>query len=191
MGKDADQIRREIAYTREEMGDTVEAIGYRADIPRRIKDSISDTVDTVKDRFAETTTGVRSGVASGLAKIDEQLPDADDLREGARQAVQTMRDNPVGLGLGALALGFLAGMLVPSTDFERDRLGSVSQRVKNETVEMGQEMFERGKRVATQATESVRDSAQKESQEMMSSMKDRARDVTRDITRNGGDDTTS
>jgi Protein of unknown function (DUF3618) len=33
MGQDPDEIRQEIEQTRAEMGETVEAIGYKADVP--------------------------------------------------------------------------------------------------------------------------------------------------------------
>ena len=44
MGQDPAAIRQEIEQTRERMGDTVDALGYKADVPSRTKDSISDKV---------------------------------------------------------------------------------------------------------------------------------------------------
>ena len=34
MGQEPDAIRQDIAQTRAEMSDTVEAVGYKADVPR-------------------------------------------------------------------------------------------------------------------------------------------------------------
>ncbi len=42
MGEDPAAIREEIEQTRERMGETVDALGYKADVPARAKDSISD-----------------------------------------------------------------------------------------------------------------------------------------------------
>ena len=76
MGQDPDIIRHEIEQTRDRMGDTVDALGYKADVPARTKDSITGRVDAVKSKL----TGAGSQVA-------EATPDAGDLRHGARQAV--------------------------------------------------------------------------------------------------------
>jgi hypothetical protein len=38
MGQDPDRIRQEIEDTRERLTETVDAIGYKADVPARAKD---------------------------------------------------------------------------------------------------------------------------------------------------------
>jgi hypothetical protein len=43
MGQDPDQIRQDIEDTRAEMSETVEAVGYKADVPSRAKDKVSET----------------------------------------------------------------------------------------------------------------------------------------------------
>ena len=48
MGQDPEAIRREIEQTRDRMGDTVEAIGYKADVPARTKDKVTGTFSDVK-----------------------------------------------------------------------------------------------------------------------------------------------
>ena len=53
MGKDASEIRREIEETRARMGDTVEALGYKADVPARVKDAVNERVETVRGSMAE------------------------------------------------------------------------------------------------------------------------------------------
>ena len=47
MGEDPAAIRQEIEQTRERMGDTVDALGYKADVPARAKDSITDKVQSL------------------------------------------------------------------------------------------------------------------------------------------------
>jgi hypothetical protein len=41
MGQDPDEIRQQIEQTRTEMGETVEAIGYKADVPSRAKEAVA------------------------------------------------------------------------------------------------------------------------------------------------------
>ena len=40
MGKDSETIRREIEATREDMGDTVDALGSKADVKGRAKGAV-------------------------------------------------------------------------------------------------------------------------------------------------------
>jgi hypothetical protein len=42
MGQDPDAIREDIAQTRSEVGETVEAVGDKADVPSRAKETVAD-----------------------------------------------------------------------------------------------------------------------------------------------------
>lgn len=142
MGEDPDAIRDEIAGTRERMGETIEALGYKANVKSRAKDSVSGRVDTVKERL---------GFAG--QKAGDMTPDADEVKGQVRRAAGVAQENPLGLAVGAMAVGFLAGMLVPSSRVEDERLGPMADRVKEQAKETGQEALERGKQVAQAAAE--------------------------------------
>ncbi len=137
MGQDPAVIRREIEQTREHMGETVDALGYKADVPARAKDSVSDKVDSLKSKI----TGVGS-------QVSDATPDAGDVKQGAQQAVGVVQENPLGLAIGAAAVGFLAGMLIPSTKIEDERIGPVADQVKEQAKQTGQEALEHGKQIA-------------------------------------------
>ena len=148
MGQDPDQIRNDIEDTRARMGDTAEALGHKADVPGRAREAISGKVDSVKSTFTGGT------------------PSSGDVKQGAHQAVGMAKENPLGLAIGATALGFVAGLLIPSTKVEDERIGPMADQVKDQAKEMGQEAVERGKHVAEQAAETVKDEGQKQAQEM-------------------------
>jgi ElaB/YqjD/DUF883 family membrane-anchored ribosome-binding protein len=148
MGQDPDQIRNDIEDTRARMGDTAEALGHKADVPGRAREAISEKVDSVKSTFSGAT------------------PSGGDVKQGAQQAVGIAKENPLGLAIGATAVGFVAGLLIPSTRIEDERIGPMADQVKDQAKEMGQEAVERGKHVAEQAAETVKDEGQKQAQEM-------------------------
>jgi gas vesicle protein len=164
MGQDTGQIREEIEETRTRMGDTVEALGYKADVPSRAKESVSGKVDSVKSKFTGAT------------------PDTGQVKDGAKQAVGVAQQNPIGLAVGAAAVGFVAGMVVPSTKLEDEKLGPMADQVKETAKETGQEAVERGKQVAQQAAasaqETVKESGQQQAEELRSSTQDKAGQVT-------------
>ena len=56
MGQDPDAIRQDIAQTRSEMSETVEAVGYKADVPSRAKEAVSDKVENMKSKVSDTAS---------------------------------------------------------------------------------------------------------------------------------------
>ena len=59
MGQDPDAIRQDIAQTRAELGETVGAVGYKADVPSRAKDAVSDKVENLKAKVRAPPPGPR------------------------------------------------------------------------------------------------------------------------------------
>lgn len=180
MGQDPEQIREEIEQTRAEMGETVGAITYKTDLKSRTRDKVSDTKDKItgkasdmKDRVTGTvssatdsvsermpSTGGSGGSAGGglsatKDRIASATPDAQEVKYKARRAASVAQQNPLGLALGSLALGFLAGSLIPSTDVENEKIGPIADQIKEEAQSVGHEALERGKAVAAQAQEAA------------------------------------
>jgi gas vesicle protein len=170
MGQDPGEIRQEIEEAREHMGETVEALGYKTDVKSRAKESIADKRDRLKDQI----TGV-TGAAS------DATPSTDDVKQGARKAAGVAQENPLGLAIGGVAIGFLVGMLLPTTRVEDDKLGPMADQVKDKARETGQEAMEHGKQVAQdvagQAKETVKESGQEHAQQVASSAQDKAQEV--------------
>jgi ElaB/YqjD/DUF883 family membrane-anchored ribosome-binding protein len=163
MGQDPDAIRREVEQTRERMGETIDALGYKADVKTRTKENISGKVDTVKERF---------GVATD--KVSDVTPDGQQVKQQARRAVGIAQENPLGLAVGAIAVGFVAGLLVPGSRMEDEKLGPMADQVKEQVKETGQEALEHGKQVAQSAAETVKDEAQEHGQQLADSARERA-----------------
>jgi gas vesicle protein len=147
MSADPNQIRSDIEHTRSQMGDTVEALGYKADVPTRAKESVQGKVDSVK------------------SKITGATPDPQQAKGQAKRAVGAAQSNPLGLAVGSIAVGFLAGMLIPETQKEHETLGEMSDHVTDQIKDTAQEALEHGKQVAQQTAESAKETAQQAAQE--------------------------
>jgi gas vesicle protein len=192
MGEDPAAIRQEIELTRERMGDTVDALGYKADVPARTRDSIQDKVQGVRERITGVGSQV-SGATQGMtSQVSDATPDADDVRQAGRQAVGLVQENPLGLAIGAAAVGFLAGMLIPSTRVEDERLGPVADQVKDQAQQTAQEALERGKQVAQetanaatesaqQAASNIKETAQQSGQQHAQDLKESAQDNAQQV----------
>jgi hypothetical protein len=170
MGQDPREIRQEIDDTRARMGDTVEALGAKTDVKTRAKASVSDKVDSVRSRLGGASSAV-----------SERTPSGENVKQGARRAAGIAQENPIGLALGSVAVGFVAGMLVPSTRVEDEKVGPLADQVKEKARETGQEALERGKEVAQEAAQTAKESGQEQAAELRSSAQEKAQQARDDI----------
>ena len=228
MGQDPEAIRQDIERTRAEMTETVEAIGYKADVPARTKEAIdervegvkgtvTDKVDSVKekiglakDKATDTVSGVMPsgggssegssvpspGAAVGTAKAKGQQAVGTTKVKGrqaltttrvkGRQAVTAAKGNPIPLALGAVAVGALAGLLIPETQKEHETLGELSDNLKGAVATTAQEAVQHGKQVAqtvasevqSTATETVKTEAQNHGQQVAQTAQEQARQAS-------------
>jgi hypothetical protein len=124
-------IQRELEETRARMSAELDALGHKLDLPSRAKD--------------------RASAASH--RVRRAVPSATHLKGTAEK-------NPLGLVVGGLALGFLAGMLIPQTEFEDEKLGPLADQARDQAVATGREALQRGKSVARKTAESAAQAAQ-------------------------------
>ena len=170
MGEDPDRIRAEIEQTRAEMGETVDALGYKTDVKARAKDSIQDKKESVMG----VASSAKDRLVGAGQSVGDATPDSEQVKHQARRAKSVAQENPLGLAVGAVAVGFLAGMLIPSTRVEDEKLGSISDDVVERAKETGQEALERGKQVAQDAAQTAKDSSREHAEELKSTAQEHA-----------------
>jgi gas vesicle protein len=158
VGEAPDDIREDIEETRARMGETVEAIGYKADVKSRVKESVAEKKDAV------------------VSRVSGAVPDGDQMKRGARK-VGISKQNPLGLAVAGAAAGFVVGTLLPSTSMEDERLGEMSDQVGDKAREMGQETLDRTKEVARGAVDTAKEQTGEEAQQLASSLRDKAQEV--------------
>ena len=175
MGQDPRDIERQIEDTREHMGDTVSALSYKADVPTRMKDSVSDKKDAVVEKLTgakDAVVGSADGAASGTKDAASQVGG------GAKRAAGIAQDNPLGLAIGAVAAGFLIGSLLPSTQVEEEKLGPVASDLRDQATGLATEAVEHGKQVAADvaesATETAKESAGQHAEQLSQTAKETA-----------------
>jgi gas vesicle protein len=163
MAQRTNEIRAEIEETREHMGATVDALGYKADVPSRTKEWLVEKKDAL------------------ASKVSDVTPDPKKLRLRMGRIKDGAQKNPLGLAIGGGAVGFIAGLLTPTTRVEDERLGPIADEVKSTATDVGREALERGKHIAQEAGETTMDTAKErvseESDELAASLQDKARDV--------------
>ena len=165
MGEDPNAIRDEIADTRERMGETIDALGYKADVKSRAKENVAGKVDSVKERL-------------GLAgqKASDATPDADQVKGQVRKAAGIAQENPLGLAVGARRSGSSRACSSRARASRTRSSVPMADRVKEQAKETGQEALERGKQVAQSAAESAVDTASEEGQKHGERLADSAKE---------------
>ncbi len=174
MGETPDEIREDIERTRERMSEHADALAYKADVPARTKDRIEDAKENVmstlshaKDAVVSTVTGAKDTVADKAADakhsvgstVSDHTPSTGEVKHQAARAKGIAQDNPLGLAIGAVALGFVAGLLVPASRFENERVGGLADEVKDRAKTVGQDAVERVKDVAATTATAAKDAA--------------------------------
>lgn len=127
-------------------------------------------------QMGEKMSQVGHSMREGVSHMGEKMSDAGSrVREGASQVGEQMRqsmqqtrefieERPITVGIGALALGLLAGLLIPGTRREEQMMGEQAEHAMQRGKEMGREMYQRGAKVAEEAVEAATEAASHESE---------------------------
>jgi fatty acid-binding protein DegV len=113
--EDAEALRAEIRLTREEVGETAEALAAKTDVKRRAKEAAEDAKDRAKEAVGDVKD--RAKEAAGDVK-DRAKEAAVDVKERAMHAAgrtkEAVRERPIPpllialLGAAAIAIAIYA-----------------------------------------------------------------------------------
>jgi len=132
-------------------------------------DSASESLGDAADWTKEHASGLGHQVADKASSLGQQAKEqASELGSQARRQVrraklgfwQTMEENPLLVGAATLAVGVLAGFLLPSTDREDELMGETRDHLLDEVKEAGQQALDKGKHVAEAVVDKVKEEAE-------------------------------
>lgn len=109
--------------------------------------------------YQDSNEGLRGRARQGM---DQMRHGAQDMTGRAREGFDHyFHQHPLTFGVGAVALGFAVGMLLPATKPEERWMGEASERVR----ERGRETMHKVGDVARHSYEEARDTARSEMEE--------------------------
>jgi hypothetical protein len=157
---------------RERASDVGEAV---RDTAGNIADRAQSAASTVRDRTTEVVSDVASGTRHLAGNVAHRTRDVanraghvvSDLAHGVSNRAHSVEDrvstafndSPLAVGAVALALGIAAGMAVPGTRFEDERLGATRDRLLDRAEDAARETGEKIQRVASDVVEEARETA--------------------------------
>jgi ElaB/YqjD/DUF883 family membrane-anchored ribosome-binding protein len=145
-----------------------------------VRDTVEDAVDTVRHAAGSAADTVRDAAGSAAHTVRDAASDvvdaashgfdvaqdrvsewADEARHRAvrveRRVEYAARENPLAAGAVAMALGLVAGLIIPETRREHRLMGETRDRVMDRAGEMTHRAAERVREVATEAGDAVRE----------------------------------
>ena len=98
--REPEDIRSDIEETREQLGETVEALAEKADVKGQAKAKVDET----KQRFTRKATDAKEKIAGASP---------DQAKTAASSAASTAQDRPLPFAVGgAFAVGLVIGLLI-------------------------------------------------------------------------------
>jgi gas vesicle protein len=186
MGQSAEELRRDIEDTREDLGQTLDAIGDRVS-PGRI-------VERRKNRVMSGLTNVRERVMGSASQAGHAIGDTAGSTVGTitrtpDAVVQQTQGSPLVAGAVAFGIGVLVAAAFPASGKEQevaDQLKDKAQPLADDLKQTGQEMAEHLKEPAREAVESVKQAAT-EGQQAVSETAKETSSSTREAVREGSE----
>jgi gas vesicle protein len=166
-----DAMRADIAHTRSEMSDTVGALGHKADVKGRVSQSVSAKKNAVLGAFGSGKDAVVGSADALVSRVTGVVPDKEQITQGAEK-VGISKQSPIGLVVVGGAAGLLAGLLIPSTRMEDERIGEMADQMKETVKETGSEAIERSKQVAQEASAAASESAGRQGRELTETLQE-------------------
>lgn len=158
-GSTPEEIQEEIERTRQDLKENVDALQEKVSpsgMANRSAERMKDSVTQVKDK-------IMGSADSGVSSAKESVASArDTVSEVPTRARRTTQGNPLAVGLGAFAVGWLIGSLLPASQKEQD---VVQKAVDSDVVKPLQETAQN---VVASAQESGRQALQEVAQEAKS-----------------------
>lgn len=200
MGQSTEELRREIEATRNELGDTLEAIGDRVSpsrVVQRRKNRVTGALREARDRVmgvgADTTHAIAGGTHSMATSVKDGVTDT------AGTAVATVRDmphaatshtqgSPIAAGAIAFGVGFIAAAAFPPSRAERTMAGNIAEHVeplKAEVTTAAHELVDHLKEPAMEAVGAVKDTASERASAVQETAKGAVQETTQEAKQQG------
>ena len=142
------------------------------------KDAVTGAASTAKDAVVGAASTARGAVVGAKDRVADVAGTAREraaelswqARERARYRTrqarvgfwETMEERPLALGAAAIALGVVAGLMIPSTRKEDELMGETRDRLMERAKEVGEEALEKGKQVANVAVDTLKEEVERQ-----------------------------
>ena len=150
-----------------------------------IKSKLPDG-DAIKSKLPDADaikSKLPGGVADAAVRIGDATPSKDDIKRKTQDVAGSASEHPVAVVAGAAAAGLVAGLALPKTDLEREKLAPAAHNVRAEVQGSVQEAVEQAKSAAQDVASNVAEAVKEKGQQQGGKVGDiaqKAADKTRE-----------
>ncbi|WP_340290570.1 DUF3618 domain-containing protein [Aquipuribacter hungaricus] len=130
---------------------TDKVTGKAHDATSTVSDKASGLTGAVSDKahgVTDTVADKAHGVADKASSLKNKAKSSGGQKSGPGAAAKVKgiaQTNPLGLAVGAIAAGFLAGLAAPSTKIEQEKLAPVAHKAREQATEKASELQDKVK----------------------------------------------
>jgi len=117
--------------------------------------------------------GLKARVQTVKGSVDSATGSFAENTVGLRASAESLR-NPLGLALGGLAAGFLIGLVIPSTEYEDERLPEIREAIVGRGQEIVDDAMEHGRAVLDDTIAAATTSAHEHGQQFVNDLQHQA-----------------
>ena len=129
------------------------------DMAEQVQGRVSDVADRVQNRVSDMTSTVQDRATQFAGQVQDRAAWAqDNLQRG-------MQENPLAVGVVALGIGALIGLMLPSTEPENHYMGETRDRLVEQGQQVAQQVAQKVTNVAQEGLSAAKDAMQTESRE--------------------------
>lgn len=143
-----EKAKQKLSKISGKIGDAVDSTQQAAaGLGDAISERASHGADSLKDTWAsarQSTDNVSSDLGAGVR---------DSYRVVNQRFSQAVDEVPLGVGIGFLGLGVLAGLLMPRTEAEDEWMGEAADDLKHDVADKGEDLMKRGKVVVSRVAD--------------------------------------
>lgn len=149
------------SWKRESQGGLAAAKDKVKDVAGSAKEAVSNAADTVGEKAEHLKDqALDLGHQAQDKALQLKRKAKTGVRRVRTGFWETMESNPLLVGAATLALGIVAGLAIPSTDVEDEWMGETRDQLVDQAKELGQEALDKGKEMAGTVADKVKAEAE-------------------------------
>jgi len=122
--------------------------------------SAKSSVQGAGSRAGERVHGLAEGTRERTRAVGDQIHRAYD--SGRHQVQGAFEEHPLSVGLGSFAIGLALGLMIPESRREKEVMGEKAERVRQRMRDVGADVMERSKAVASEAAEAASEAVERQ-----------------------------
>jgi hypothetical protein len=173
----ASTVGDKVGSAKDSVASTTSTVGEKVG---SAKESVASTASTMGDKMSSARESVSSGAGSAsetagsaVGTVKEHMPTTDDARQGVQRVASVAKANPMALAIGALVLGAAAGIALPKTRVEEEKVAPVAENLREQGVEKATQAVQQGREVIAEKASQVAEQGQQAVQQVTEQARER------------------